>query len=106
VAMQYYVCALCSCGMTTCVFVVLYSVYMYVYVYVLCCIVHRVYMYVLYVRCMCMYCMVLYVMCGCMCCDIHYVYVYVIEENQGNGCLMVVETDSVCVQKNKGRIKD
>jgi len=30
VGMRYYVCALCSCGIVTCVFVVLYSVYVYV----------------------------------------------------------------------------
>ena len=35
--MWYYVCALCSHGIMTCVFIVLYSVY----IYVLCCGVHR-----------------------------------------------------------------
>ena len=41
--MWYYVCALCSRGIMTCVFIVLH----FVYVYVLCFFVHQVYVYVL-----------------------------------------------------------
>lgn len=43
VYMQYYICALCSCGIMTCVFVVLYYV---------CCVVS-------------------YAVCRCMCFDVH-----------------------------------
>lgn len=54
--------ALCSRYIMTCVFVVLY----FVYVYVLCCTPGVGVCVVLYTRCRCVYCVVLYTMCGCM----------------------------------------
>ena len=62
--MRYYVCALCSHGIMTCVFVMLYSVYVYVFCYTLSvgiCV-------MMYIQCGNMYCVVLYIGCRCMCC--------------------------------------
>jgi len=75
---RYYVCALCSCGIVSCVFIVLYSLYVYVLCHtssvVVCmyCVLsytrsRHMYCVVLYTRCRCMYYMVLYAVCGYMC---------------------------------------
>jgi len=84
-------CTWCSCGIMTCVFVMLYSMYVYVLCctsgvgvcIVLCytlgvgvCIVCKVYVHVLHVVCR----VWLYV------CDAHYVYVHVVEDKEPGVC--------------------
>jgi len=60
--------------------------------------------YMLYVRYRCMSCMVLYGMCRCMC--VMYTTLCALDGGEGTGCLLGVATDSLCVQKNKGRSND
>ena len=51
-------------------------------------------------KCGRMHYVVLYDVCGCTRCDVQCVYVYVMEE-KCIGCLLGVETDPVCVQKEQ-----
>ena len=66
--MWYYVCALCRRDIVTCVFIVLYVVYIYVF----CCTSGIDVRIVLYVGCRCMYCVVVYTGCRRMYCVVLY----------------------------------
>ena len=61
---------------------------------------------VVYIKCRCMYCVVLYVVFGCI--NVMYIVCMCmwLKRRKGIGCLPGVETDPVCVQKNKGRSKE